>query len=138
MGAQGSENVCIVFDGPPDHESGRFVEVEDADGHSISIGRWEKSEDGFWRLWLDAEQVHDTSKLVSKHGGTWTLRQVNDLLRKRGMVLVVQAENAPNHDTIMDAWVESQTGKEYAWAPIPDGPIIDECTKSEETSQHLL
>ena len=32
--------IDIVFDGPPSHESGRFVEVEDADGKSISIGEW--------------------------------------------------------------------------------------------------
>jgi hypothetical protein len=52
------ENVCIVFDGDgPGVEGGRFVEVEDADGHSISIGRWEHSSDGLWRLWLDAERV---------------------------------------------------------------------------------
>lgn len=27
--------VDIVFDGPPSHKSGRFVEVEDQDGKSI-------------------------------------------------------------------------------------------------------
>jgi hypothetical protein len=57
MPAIGKENVCIVLDGPPAPESGRFIEVEDADGHSISIGRWEQSSDGYWRLWLNAEQI---------------------------------------------------------------------------------
>ena len=28
--------IYIVFDGPPDHDSGRFVEVEDADGNGLS------------------------------------------------------------------------------------------------------
>jgi hypothetical protein len=32
--------INIVFDGPPSHESGRFVEVETDDGHSINIGQW--------------------------------------------------------------------------------------------------
>jgi len=41
--------IDIVFDGPPAHESGRFVEVEDANQCSISIGEW--IEDGdLWRL----------------------------------------------------------------------------------------
>lgn len=35
-----SSFIDIVFDGPPSHESGRFIEVEDADGKSISIGEW--------------------------------------------------------------------------------------------------
>lgn len=30
----------IVFDWPPSHESGRFVEVEDSGGHSIVGGKW--------------------------------------------------------------------------------------------------
>lgn len=42
--------IDIVFDGPPSHESGRFVEVENQDGHSISIGEWIEREDGFWAL----------------------------------------------------------------------------------------
>ena len=30
--------IDIVFDGPPSHESGRFVEVEDEAGRSIRVG----------------------------------------------------------------------------------------------------
>jgi len=32
--------IDIVFDGPPAHESGRFIEVENFKGESISIGEW--------------------------------------------------------------------------------------------------
>ena len=32
--------IDIVFDGPPSHESGRFVEVENMKGQSIRIGEW--------------------------------------------------------------------------------------------------
>jgi hypothetical protein len=49
--------IDIVFDGPPDHEAGRFVEVE-RDGESISFGEWVKREDGFWALRIpDPEPV---------------------------------------------------------------------------------
>jgi len=41
--------VDIVFDGPPAHESGRFVEVEDSSGKSIKFGEWIKRDD-FWVL----------------------------------------------------------------------------------------
>lgn len=44
--------VDIVFDGPPSHESGRFVEVEDDHGHSVSVGTWIRPAPGesYWRL----------------------------------------------------------------------------------------
>ena len=33
-------NIHVVFDGPPSHESGRFVEVELDNGHSVCRGEW--------------------------------------------------------------------------------------------------
>jgi hypothetical protein len=42
--------VDVVFDGPPGHEAGRFVEVEDSKGNSISIGEWIDRKDGTWAL----------------------------------------------------------------------------------------
>lgn len=47
--------IRIIFDGPPSHESGRFVEVEDADGHSIKAGTWHEREDGLWELRIHAK-----------------------------------------------------------------------------------
>lgn len=44
------EPVFVVFDGPPSHESGRFVEVETADGKGVGVGEWKKREDGLWTL----------------------------------------------------------------------------------------
>ena len=42
--------INIVFDGPPAHEAGRFVEVEDDAGASISVGQWIERPDGHWVL----------------------------------------------------------------------------------------
>ena len=42
--------IDIVFDGPPAHESGRFIEVEDDAGNSISVGEWVARNDGYWVL----------------------------------------------------------------------------------------
>ncbi|MEN6547580.1 MAG: hypothetical protein ABFE07_16220 [Armatimonadia bacterium] len=44
-----SNTIDIVFDGPPDHEAGRFVEVEQ-DGQSVNVGEWIKRGDGYWAL----------------------------------------------------------------------------------------
>jgi hypothetical protein len=51
------KTIDIVFDGPPGHESGRFVEVE-RDGKSISLGEWQQRSDGYWVLRIpDPEQL---------------------------------------------------------------------------------
>ena len=42
--------IDVVFDGPPSHESGRFVEVEDPAGKSISVGQWIDRGNGLWAL----------------------------------------------------------------------------------------
>ena len=43
-------DVYVVFDGPPSHESGRFVECEDAEGHGINAGEWVERPNGWWAL----------------------------------------------------------------------------------------
>lgn len=40
----------VVFDGPPSHESGRFVECEDARGRGVNAGEWRQRSDGLWEL----------------------------------------------------------------------------------------
>ena len=45
-----SDHVDIVFDGPPGPESGRFVEVEDANGRGFRLGEWVERSDGLWAL----------------------------------------------------------------------------------------
>lgn len=51
--------IDIVFDGPPSHISGRFVEVEDPDRKSISVGDWIERDDGHWVLRLAVKHVAD-------------------------------------------------------------------------------
>lgn len=47
--------IDVVFDGPPSHESGRFVEVEAPEGNSIKAGEWIQREDGYWVLRIKPE-----------------------------------------------------------------------------------
>jgi hypothetical protein len=42
--------INIIFDGPPSHESGRFVEVETDDGKGIRAGEWIEKGNGLWAL----------------------------------------------------------------------------------------
>ena len=43
------KEIRVIFDGPPAHESGRFIEVENENGHSISAGKWVQTT-GYWML----------------------------------------------------------------------------------------
>jgi len=43
------KKIHIVFDGPPEHIAGRFVEVEDDTGKSIDYGEWRQVGD-YWHL----------------------------------------------------------------------------------------
>lgn len=56
--AEAEREIHIVFDGPPGHEGGRFVEVEDANGKSICFGRWEQR-GAYWHLIADAARKGD-------------------------------------------------------------------------------
>lgn len=51
------DKIHIVFDGPPDRESGRFVEVETPEGKSLAVGRWEERDDNLWHLIIDLPEV---------------------------------------------------------------------------------
>jgi hypothetical protein len=44
------KHIDIVFDGPPSHHSGRFVEVENDKGASVKIGEWMDRGNGLWAL----------------------------------------------------------------------------------------
>jgi hypothetical protein len=57
--AGSTQAINIVLDGPPDLTagSGRFVEVETDDGHSIAIGAWTQRPDGYWSLRIDGVPI---------------------------------------------------------------------------------
>lgn len=60
--------VDIVFDGPPSHESGRFVEVENEAGESIRFGKWIERPDGYWALrieWQHGPGVRQTEAVAT-------------------------------------------------------------------------
>ena len=69
------EFIRIVFDGPPSHISGRFIEVETEHGNSISFGEWIEGEDGLWYL-----QFPNPEAMLNEHAKR---KQENGLLRQR-------------------------------------------------------
>lgn len=49
--------LIIVLDGPPSHDGGRFVEIEDANGKSFNAGEWKQRTDGLWELRVGARHL---------------------------------------------------------------------------------
>ena len=51
--------INIIFDDSPGPLAGRFVEVENQYGNSISIGEWVRRDDGYWVLKITAAEIED-------------------------------------------------------------------------------
>lgn len=68
--------IDVVFDGPPSHESGRFVEVEDPHGRSISYGQWVHRADGYWALRFFADDK--ANKPHTHVAGTMTGKDIDE------------------------------------------------------------
>ena len=78
--------IDIVFDGPPSHNSGRFVEVENEKGASINAGEWIDRGDGLWalRIGISPSGWEPLSPDALRHSlrlAGWTDTQVDDLFR---------------------------------------------------------
>jgi len=77
--------VDVVFDGPPSHESGRFVEVENDKGASIRFGEWVHRPDGFWALRITRRDVCvDPAKVEANRSRA--IQSVILVLHRHGML----------------------------------------------------
>ena len=59
-----SRPIDVVFDGPPSHESGRFVELE-VDGFSVGAGEWVQRGD-LWLLRLSIKEIKAAFGMVDR------------------------------------------------------------------------
>jgi len=53
------EYIDIVFDTSPKNNDYAFIEVEDPQGRSISIGEWIRRDDGYWVLRIKADAIKE-------------------------------------------------------------------------------
>lgn len=98
-----SPYVEIVFDGPPGPTSGRFIEVEDPKGRSISIGHWWQRPDGYWALRIPCKD----GVLADREAGSMT---ATELRRRNALALDGHSPKPLDIDTIMP--------KGYAIVPV--------------------
>ena len=76
-----SAYVDIVFDGLPAHESGRFIEVENAQGASIRFGEWIHRDDGFWVLRINNEIADQAEEIATLRADKERLDWYDEMLR---------------------------------------------------------
>lgn len=67
-GEHRSPGLYVVFDGPPGHTSGRFIEVEDENGRSVGVGTW-RQEGSVWALGPFPGDEALRAALATWHGG---------------------------------------------------------------------
>ena len=72
--------IRVVFDGPPSHESGRFIEVETLDGKGINFGEWEHDEK-YWYLKIPVgrKPTPATAEEVERRIDAWYLHMRNKI-----------------------------------------------------------
>jgi hypothetical protein len=75
--------INVLFDGPPDHEAGRFIEVETDDGRSISAGEWIDRGDGSWALRIVALPTVETPAEAGIGTRSPSVRQPHDVAMRR-------------------------------------------------------
>lgn len=91
--------IDIVFDGPPGHDAGRFVEVENEKGESIVAGEWINRGDGMWALRIDTSKYDFESAVHAE-------RSIREYARK--LATEAAKQNPPSYytdDFEPHAWV---------------------------------
>ena len=73
-----SKKIRVVFDGPPSHESGRFVEVENERGEGLSFGEW-KQEGEFWYLEFPNPAQLEEENLLLREFVLWLTPCADDM-----------------------------------------------------------
>lgn len=122
-----SKYVDIVFDGPPGPQSRRFIEAENDQGCSVSVGRWVQRPNGYWAL-----RIHppaESAMLVgliraaallesAEHGRIWDdeAREALDKARALGLVpeswAMHTAERERSREVTPDAVIQERLHQE--------------------------
>ncbi len=84
----------IVFDGPPEHQAGRFIEVETQPGISISAGHWSQR-DSFWLLGPFQEASDDSELLSSANKALAEILRLNNAMRS-ALETLLDFQSVPN------------------------------------------
>lgn len=92
-----SEYIDVVFDGPPSHESGRFVEVEDAQGRSINFGEWVERADGYWCLRIPDSRELEAEYQSLDEANTELTEALRDRLAEVERLSSVRCPDGHNH-----------------------------------------
>ncbi len=90
--------IDILFDGPPAHESGRFVETEH-NGKGIKLGEWFARPDGLWSLRFDIASVLAAIASVEPPPNAYTFgNALHEII----------VANAPNIDETDTKWLRDR------------------------------
>ena len=115
-----SNTIDIVFDGPPDHEAGRFVEVEQ-DGQSINVGEWIKRGDGYWALRIPYDRPVELSEaraIVREEQAANPRPSVEEWKAAERQIIAEKEESAARVNAASKAILDQQVANDEAMAKI--------------------
>lgn len=101
----------VILDGPPEHRSGRFVEIENAvTGESIKVGEWIEKAAGYWALrlplfshFLDGRDV-SSWRLEAKEARA-QLNDINEAIHEAASQLPEDFEDDVAEIALLEQWV---------------------------------
>ena len=100
----------IVFDGPPDHNGPRFIEVETPEGKSVNAGEWRQRPDNLWELVIaspvvpvgvsevDLSSILETGYVDHQHGAAAPGDRLFVFMAKRILAALRPTDTGANHD----------------------------------------
>lgn len=128
------DTLCIVFDGPPGPEAGRFVECETPDGKSRRVGDWRERVDGLWSLDIphalpmSLDRALELCSIVNSYAlATMGVGDVKPLPSDVTLLELVQAGERvrlENDRTTADALAAPEPGRTRTYHIVPDPRLI--------------
>ena len=110
-----SEFVDVVFDGPPSHESGRFVECEGPGEVGTRVGEWIDRENGLWALRIPLSQPLGVAALRGQYRDGRVFQWDTDV----GSVVISPSQGEVSvrmsiGDRSMDVLLSNEDAREWA------------------------
>ncbi len=138
---RGGEALYVIFDGPPGPDAGRFVEVETANGKSVSLPtcEWEDYNDGYCRLGPLYTHPSPPAEPIAQNEGE-KIRAAEEDIERFAVPIAERVSDEESKDALasrlIDVWI-AEKGKKIPWAKAIQ--IIAIVTKQpDEERDHLL
>ncbi len=117
--------IHILFDGPPGHVSGRFIDTVDKEGHGIRVGEWIGA-GAYWHLVIPSDtELH--KRIAKLEAELCTIKDDYSAVCKRGHMLLDERNAFQERMAELEAELTDTKGQ-----------VEEECGITKELHQRIL